>query len=84
MRMNVFDLRGRLIEDYRLYVESFIQIEDGRIRALVEEEIENGLLRPAPQVQLNPSFEPGGGIADLVGDDGWQRKSFPGRDRRHE
>lgn len=28
MRMNVFDLHGRLIEDYRLYVESFIQIKD--------------------------------------------------------
>lgn len=26
--MNVFDLHGRLIEDYRLYVESFIQIKD--------------------------------------------------------
>ena len=29
--MNVFDLHGRLIEDYRLYVESFIQIKDERI-----------------------------------------------------
>lgn len=67
--MDVFDLHGRLIEDYRLYVESFIQIKDERIRGTVEQEIDGGLLWPDPLVQLNPSFEGGGRIADLVAED---------------
>ena len=64
--MNVFDLHGRLIEDYRLYVESFIQIKDEHILEKVDQEIDDGLLWPPPLVQLNPSFESGGLIADLV------------------
>ncbi|MCX8033408.1 MAG: DEAD/DEAH box helicase [Thermoleophilia bacterium] len=64
--MNIFELHGQLIEDYRRYVESFICIRDDRIRSTVEEEIESGLLWPKPLVQLNPSFEPGGSIDDLV------------------
>ena len=66
--MNVFDLHGRLIEDYHLYVDSFIQIKDDRIRAKVDEELDNGLLWPDPLVQLNPAFAAGGRIADLVAD----------------
>lgn len=30
--MEVFDHHGRLVEDYHLYVDSFIQIKDKRIR----------------------------------------------------
>ncbi|NLV72963.1 MAG: DEAD/DEAH box helicase, partial [Actinobacteria bacterium] len=64
--MNVFDLHGRLIDDYSLYVNSFIRIRDERIREKVDQEIQDGLLWPAPLVQLNPSFESGGLVADLV------------------
>jgi len=56
--MNVFDIHGRLIEDYELYVKSFIQIKDERIHEKVEQEIENGLLWPPLLVQLNPSRTP--------------------------
>lgn len=66
VRMNVFELHGRVIEDYRLYVESFIRIKDERIRQLVEGEIDRGLLWPEALVQLSPSFEQGGSIDDLV------------------
>ncbi len=64
--MNVFDLHGRLIEDYHSYVSSFIQIKDERIRDKVDQEIDDGLLWPSPLVQLNPSFETGGLVRDLV------------------
>lgn len=64
--MNVFDLHGRLIEEYELYARSFIQIKDKRIHTKFAEEIDGGLLWPPPLVQLNPSFESGGFIADLV------------------
>ena len=66
--MNVFDLHGRLIEDYQLYVDSFIQIKDERIRAKVDDELDNGLLWPDPLVQMNPAFAAGGRIAALVAD----------------
>ncbi len=66
--MDVFHLRDQLVEDYREYVESFIQIKDERIRGTVEEAIENGLLWPAPLVQLNPTFESGETVDELVAD----------------
>ncbi len=64
--MNVFDLRDRLIGDYGKYVRSFIQIQDERIRDHVEKELAGGLLWPDPLLQLNPAFESGGSIDDLV------------------
>ena len=64
--MNVFELRNRLITDYGSFVRGFFHIQDERIRHKVEEEIEAGLLWPEPLIQLNPSFEPGAWIDDLV------------------
>ncbi|MCX8039499.1 MAG: DEAD/DEAH box helicase [Planctomycetota bacterium] len=64
--MDVFALRDHLIGEYRSYVESFITIRDSRIRSLVEREIEQGLLWPDPLIQLNPNFEPGRRISELV------------------
>ena len=66
--MNVFDLRYELIAGYEQYARSFIRIQDERIRDMVDQEIDGGLFWPDPLVQLNPSFESGGRIADLVGD----------------
>jgi len=64
--MNVFDLRSRLIADYSAYIRSFIQIADERIRDYVRESLDQGVLWPEPLIQLNPSFEPGESIDDLV------------------
>jgi hypothetical protein len=64
--MDVFDLRRKLINSYAEYVRSFIQIRDARIDAKVKEELNSGLLWPEPLIQLNPSFEPGKTIGELV------------------
>src|SRR5690554_1302735 len=64
--MDVFALRNRLIQDYATYVKSFINIQDERIRAYVDRELGEGLLWPDPLLQLNPNFEPGPWIDDLV------------------
>jgi ATP-dependent helicase YprA (DUF1998 family) len=64
--MNVFDLRNRLIEDYSRFVRSFINIRDERIVKYVNRELEDGALWPEPLVQLNPAFEPGETVDDLV------------------
>ncbi len=64
--MDAVALCNRLVTDYSSYIESFITIRDPRIKARVDDELRNGLLWPGPLLQLNPSFEPGPWIDDLV------------------
>jgi len=64
--LDVFELRNRLVEDYGSYVRSFIRIKDTRIEEEVKESLDEGLLWPDPLIQLNPSFETGDRIDDLV------------------
>lgn len=64
--MDIFALRNSLIDDYAEYVSSFIEIRDQRIRDKVDENLQAGILWPEPLIQLNPSFEPGPWIDDLV------------------
>ena len=64
--MDVFEVRNRLISDYANYISSFIEIKDKRIQDYVDESLRSGLLWPDPMIQLNPSFEPGMTIDELV------------------
>jgi ATP-dependent helicase YprA (DUF1998 family) len=64
--MNVFELRQRLVDDYGAFIASFFQIADPRVREYVEQSLAGGLLWPDPLIQLNPSFEPGESMDDLV------------------
>ncbi len=64
--MQVFDLREQLVRDYSDFIRSFIRINDTRIGNTVEAEITGGLLWPDPLIQLNPHFEEGGWIDELV------------------
>lgn len=64
--MDIFNLRDRLVQDYADYIQSFILIRDLQVREYVERELGNGLLWPEPLIQMNPSFEPGAWIDDLV------------------
>jgi hypothetical protein len=64
--VDVFDLRERLVRDYASYVRSFINIRDKRIGDTVERKLKEGALWPDPLVQLNPSFEGGAPIPEIV------------------
>ena len=64
--MQVFELRDRLVRDYANFIKSFIRINDNIIDKKVEDELASGLLWPDPLIQLNPHFEEGGWIDDLV------------------
>ena len=66
--MDVFELRHRLIGDYARYVDSFIHIREPRVRDHVQASLGDGVLWPDPLIQLNPSFEPGNWIDNLVRD----------------
>ncbi len=64
--MDVFELRDHLTGAYREYATSFMRLRDDRIRGCVEEALDAGKLWPHPLIGLNPAFEPGGGIDDLI------------------
>jgi ATP-dependent helicase YprA (DUF1998 family) len=64
--MNIFEFRARLIDDYAAYTGSFIEVRDSRIRAFLKQQLDAGVLWPEPLIQLNPSFEAGESIDELV------------------
>ena len=66
--MNVFDLRNRLIQDYALFVSSFVNIRDPKIREYVEAEFASGTLWPQALVQLNVSSEQGESVYESIGE----------------
>jgi superfamily II DNA/RNA helicase/very-short-patch-repair endonuclease len=65
---NIFDLHKDILSDYKLYIDSFINIADEKILATVRKDFDSGNLYPEPLVQFNPSFESGGSVGDLVND----------------
>jgi superfamily II DNA/RNA helicase len=67
--VDVFGVRDRLIEDYREFTGSFVDIHDKAIREHVSERMSNGYQWPDPWLSLNPSFASGGTISELVGQD---------------
>ncbi|MBU1106387.1 MAG: DEAD/DEAH box helicase [Candidatus Riflebacteria bacterium] len=64
--MDVFDLRNRLVDDYKNYTRSFIKIRDKRVEERVDQDLNDGAFWPEPLLQLNPTFFSGGTIDDLV------------------
>jgi superfamily II DNA/RNA helicase len=64
--VDVFHVRDRLIEDYREFTGSFVDIHDKVIKQHVDERMANGYQWPDPWLSLNPSFASGGTISDLI------------------
>ncbi|SEP88162.1 ATP-dependent helicase YprA, contains C-terminal metal-binding DUF1998 domain [Mycobacterium sp. 88mf] len=65
--MDAFGVLGEVLSDYENFVKGFLEIKDDQIRGKVEKEIADGLLWPEPWLALNPAFESGGTVSDLVG-----------------
>lgn len=63
---NIFQLHKEILDDYKLYIDSFINIADERISSTVKKDFDSGNLYPEPLIQFNPSFESGGSVEDLV------------------
>lgn len=60
-------MRDQLVADYRAFTSSFVSPRDTRIRDHIASLMDSGDQWPDPWVSLNPSFETGGSISDLVG-----------------
>ncbi|MCF2518526.1 DEAD/DEAH box helicase [Dyadobacter sp. CY351] len=63
---NIFQLHNEILNDYKLYIDSFINIADERILTTVKKDFDSGSLYPEPLIQFNPSFESGGNVDDLI------------------
>ncbi len=66
--MDAFGVLEKVLGDYQSFVSGFLNIRDQDVRRKVETEIENGLLWPEPWLALNPAFESGGSVSELVAD----------------
>ena len=66
--MDVFEVHAGMVGDYREFTTSFVDPRDARIKAHVVAQLEAGSQWPAPWVSLNPAFESGGTISELVGE----------------
>ena len=64
--MDIFHVRDRLIEDYREFTGSFVDIHDKAIREHVADRMANGYQWPDPWLSLNPSFASGGMVSELI------------------
>src|SRR5262245_24977788 len=65
--MNIFDLRQHLIDDYSTYIKSFIKVRNARVHEYVDEELfQRDVLWPEPLIQLNPLFEAGETVDELM------------------
>src|SRR5689334_4464061 len=64
--VDVFELHRKLVADYRQFTESFVGIRDPRIREAVERDLAEGGQWPDAWLSINPLFEPGGSVDELV------------------
>jgi Lhr-like helicase len=65
--MNIFELHQQVIEDYRSFIHSYINIADEQIRAFVEKQLlEDNHLWPDYLLQLSPSYARGHSVKELV------------------
>ncbi|WP_342372514.1 DEAD/DEAH box helicase [Propioniciclava soli] len=64
--MDVFSVRDKVIDDYRSFTTASIDIKDARLKEHYQRELDGDRQWPEPWISLNPAFETGGRIDDLV------------------
>ena len=64
--MDVFTFREELVAEYERFSRSFANIQADDISRIVDAGYLASRFWPAPLIQLNPNFEPGGWVDDLV------------------
>jgi superfamily II DNA/RNA helicase len=64
--MDAFKTHEQVIDSYRSYLSSFINIADEKIKIEVEKALHEGTFIPDPLIQFNPSFDKGKSLTDLI------------------
>lgn len=63
--IDILNMHEQIMDDYKLFVNSFINIKNETIKNAVEKEMDEGKFWPEPLIQFNPSFEQGEDINSL-------------------
>jgi ATP-dependent helicase YprA (DUF1998 family) len=66
--LDIFDVRDRLIGDYKEFTSSFVDVRDVKVRNHVERLASLGHQWPDPWLSLNPNFASGGTVDQAVAD----------------
>ncbi len=66
--MDVFSLSDRIVADYGAFSRSFTPIRSPDIRPMSTRNTTAGAFGPEPLVQINPRYQSGGTIAQIVAD----------------
>jgi superfamily II DNA/RNA helicase/very-short-patch-repair endonuclease/ribosomal protein L37AE/L43A len=64
--MDAFRIRDDLVDGFRSYIRSFVDVRDPRMREVRDGALDSGLFWPEPLLQLNPNFAAGGNVPGLV------------------
>ncbi|HLX53792.1 MAG TPA: DEAD/DEAH box helicase, partial [Aquella sp.] len=64
--MNIIHFHKKLIDNYKSYIQSFLNIKDPGILQFVDSEIGKKKLWPEPLIQFNPTYETGRYLSDIV------------------
>ena len=64
--MDVFEIRDATVRQYADYVRNSLRIADERLRNWLYDRLNEGVFWPEPLLQLNPSYEFGCFLQDLV------------------
>ena len=64
--IDIFNIHQKIMDDYKHFVGSFINIKDEKIKEVVENKINQGKFWPGTLIQFNPSFEQGESAQSLV------------------
>jgi ATP-dependent helicase YprA (DUF1998 family) len=64
--LDIFALRNQIIDEYHCYIKSFLNIKDPKVRGFVHEELVKGELWQDPLIQLNPAYQQGASISELI------------------
>jgi ATP-dependent helicase YprA (DUF1998 family) len=64
---SIFEAHEKIVDDYRNYVQSFLNISDEHIQRFIDEKIiGKNSLWPEALIQVNPAYEPAETVEDLV------------------
>ncbi len=63
--IDVFQVHDLIMDDYKSFVSSFLNIRDEHIRTEVERQMAAGRFWPEPLLQFNPGYAPGGTAEEL-------------------
>lgn len=58
--MDAFRIRDDLVDGFRSYIKSFVDVRDARMREVRDGALDVGLLWLEPLLQITPNFPPGG------------------------